>query len=110
MISSKWRWFNLAEGIGSRLKKLLDIKGMNVVELSRLSGVSKNTIYSIIRRDSTKADLDDLASIAEVLGVTLDYFADQKKAIGDAVPELSNSPLSLQRLRAKANFSVEEAV
>lgn len=63
-------------GIGDKLQELLDKRQRNVNDLSKATGVPASTIYSIIRRNNTKADLDVLQAIADELCVTLDYFSD----------------------------------
>ena len=61
-------------GIGSKLSKLLELNGTNANELANKIGVSPQTIYSIIKRDSKKADIEVLLKIADELGVTAEYF------------------------------------
>lgn len=63
-------------GIGSKLSKLMDMNGTNANELARKIGVSPQTIYSIIKRDSKKADIEVLLKLADTLGVTAEYFVD----------------------------------
>lgn len=63
-------------GIGEKLQELLDKRRRNVNDLAKATGVSASTIYSIIRRNNTKVDLDILQLIADELCVTLDYFSD----------------------------------
>lgn len=61
-------------GIYSKLKSLMEMNDMSDAELSRLSGVSASTIYSMKKRDSNKTDLDVLKSISSVFGVNISYF------------------------------------
>lgn len=61
-------------GIGSKLSKLMDMNGTNANELARKIDVSPQTIYSIIKRDSKKADIEVLLKLADTLGVTAEYF------------------------------------
>lgn len=63
-------------GIGSKLSKLMDMNGTNANELARKINVSPQTIYSIIKRDSKKADIEVLLKLADTLGVTAEYFVD----------------------------------
>ena len=58
-------------GIGSKLSKLIEANNTNPNELARKVGVSPQTIYSIIKRDSKKADIEVLLRIAEIFGVTV---------------------------------------
>lgn len=62
--------------IGATLKKLLEEQGLNVNELSRRSGVPAQTLYSMIRRDSMKIDLDALLSICRALEVPMEVFCE----------------------------------
>ena len=61
-------------GIGKRLSDLLLQKNMKVSELAERANVKASTIYSIIKRDNMKVDLDILLSISSVLGVHAEYF------------------------------------
>lgn len=63
-------------GIGVKLTELMEIKQTNASELAKKIGVSKQTIYSLIKRDSNKADIDLLSKIAHGLGVNLEAFTD----------------------------------
>lgn len=63
-------------GIGARLSTLLTEKNTNPNELAKIVGVSPQTIYSIIKRDSKKADIEVLLKISDVLGVSVEYFVD----------------------------------
>ena len=63
-------------GIGAKLDKLLKERGSNPNELAAKIGVSAQTIYSMIKRDSKKADIEVLIKISEELGVEPEYFCD----------------------------------
>lgn len=65
-------------GIGSKLQKLLDANNTNANELAKKIEVSPQTIYSMIKRDSKKADIEVLLKIAEVFGVTAEYFVNDE--------------------------------
>ena len=65
-------------GIGNKLSKLLELNNMNPNELARKVGVAPTTIYSMIKRDSKKADIEVLLKIADILGVTVEYFVDEE--------------------------------
>ena len=58
-------------GIGSKLSKLIEANNTNPNELARKVGVSPQTIFSIIKRDSKKADIEVLPSkcAAKVTGL-----------------------------------------
>lgn len=60
--------------IGSTLKQLLAQRGMSVSELSRRAGVSSQTLYSLIKRDSMKIDFDVLLKLCRALEVPVSAF------------------------------------
>jgi len=59
-------------GIGIRIKTILHDKKMTIKQLSELSGVSLNTLYSITKRDSDNIDPVILRKISSALGVDHD--------------------------------------
>lgn len=63
-----------AVGIELKLQELLKEKGKKPGTLARETGISKNTIYAIIKRDNTKVELSILEAIAKGLGVSIDRF------------------------------------
>lgn len=63
-------------GIGLKLDKLMKERGTNANELAQKVGVAPTTIYSMIKRDSKKADIEVLIRIARELGVEAEYFCD----------------------------------
>ena len=67
-------------GIGSKMNELMQEKNMNANELANKIGVAPTTIYSMIKRDSKKADIEVLIRIAKELGVSVEYFSDEPNA------------------------------
>lgn len=67
-------------GIGKVLKQLIKENGSNVNELAEKVDVSPQTLYSIIKRDNMKADLDVLCKICDFysVDVTVFYSASRK--------------------------------
>ena len=59
---------------GKKLEAALQMKNMKPGTLATKTGISKNTIYSIIQRDSTKVDLSMIHAISEVLDIDIGYF------------------------------------
>ena len=57
-------------GIGSNIKKILAERKMKISQLSEISGVKINTLYSITKRDSVNVNSDVLAAIATALDVS----------------------------------------
>ena len=68
-------------GLGLKLKELLKERNMTIKELSALSGVSLNTLYSITKRDNNLARYD----IIEKLAGALEVFP------GDLIPDEKNA-------------------
>ena len=64
-------------GIGDKLQKLISQKNTNVNELSINAKVSPSTLYSIIKRNNTKVDIDVLIRISNILGVPVEFFSDE---------------------------------
>lgn len=63
-------------GIGSKLINLLHEQGSNPNELAQKINVPAQTIYSMIKRDSKKADIEVLIKISRELGVEPEFFCD----------------------------------
>ncbi len=66
-------------GIGNKLSRLIDTQKNNANELTRKINVSPQTIYSVIKRDRRKADIEVLLKTADAFGVTAEYFVSEKK-------------------------------
>lgn len=73
-------------GIGLKLEKLIKDRNTNVNELAQKVGVAPTTIYSMIRRDSKKADIEVLFRISKELGVDAEYFCDSDNPIDKFEP------------------------
>lgn len=61
-------------GIGKTLNILLAEKGVTANELAVKAGVTPSTIYSILKRDNTKADIEVLLKICRALNVDVERF------------------------------------
>lgn len=59
-------------GIGVRLEAIMKAKDINANELAKKIGVTPSTIYSMIKRDSNRVDIDLIIKIAHALGMTAD--------------------------------------
>lgn len=56
-------------GIGKNVKALAKDRGLNLIELSKKSGVPLNTIYTLTREDPRSATMRTLDRLAEALKV-----------------------------------------
>lgn len=59
-------------GIGARLNAIIDENGTNVNQVAKQANIPPMTIYSIIKRDNTKVDIDILLKICKVLNVSVE--------------------------------------
>lgn len=65
--------FNIVMGIGKNIKTITKNKGMTLVELSKKSGVSLNTIHTLTRDDPDNATLRTIDRLAAALGVDSNF-------------------------------------
>ena len=66
-------------GFKENLKEQLNFSGMYVKELAALSGIKKQTIDSYLNTHSCKPSADAAVSIAQVLGVSVEYLVTGKE-------------------------------
>ena len=59
-------------GIGARIKEILKQKNKTILWLAEKSGVSKNTLYTITKRDNTNIRHENLTKIADALEVSVE--------------------------------------
>lgn len=90
---------------GKKLEAALQMKNMKPGTLATKAGISKNTIYSIIQRDSTKVDLSMIHAISEVLDVDIGYFLSPDE---NELQELQkNEPIVVDELTEKEQRFVD---
>lgn len=65
-------------GIGTRLDELMKSKNTNANELAMEINVAPSTIYSMIKRDSNRVDIDLVIKIAHALDMTADEFLSEE--------------------------------
>lgn len=59
---------------GKKLEAALKMKDVRPGTLATRTGINKNTIYSMIQRDTAKVDLEVIKTIANALDLDLDFF------------------------------------
>lgn len=64
---------------GKTLQRILEERNITVLELSNKTGISSNTLYAIIRRDSSNVNIEILRKLSDFLEITTD------ELIGDSV-------------------------
>lgn len=69
-------------GVGKQIKKILEEKGVTIKDLSLMSGISLNTLYSITKRDSNNISKD----VLERLTMTLDVPAKVLFGFNEIIP------------------------
>lgn len=84
-------------GIGVKLEKLLKDRNMNVNEIAQKINVAPTTIYSMIRRDSKKADIEVLFKLAKELGVDAEYFCGGEEDVSRHEPSYDDVELLIAR-------------
>lgn len=92
-------------GIGIKLDRLMKEQGTNANELAQKIGVSPQTIYSMIKRDSKKADIEVLIRISKELGVEPEFFCDDSVT---TPPQNAYNDMITVYARSKKNLSQEE--
>ena len=95
-------------GIGSKLTKLMKEQDTNANELASKAGVPPTTIYSLIRRDSNRVDIDSLIKIARALGVTAEYFCNEEPEPHTHFDGTEFTEEQLDRIEAFAKFIKQE--
>ena len=98
-------------GIGSKLTKLMKEQDTNANELASKAGVPPTTIYSLIRRDSNRVDIDSLIKIARALGVTAEYFCKEEPEPHTRAAHFDGTEFTeeqLDRIEAFAKFIKQE--
>lgn len=64
-------------GIGKTLSTILKEKNSNANELAEKTNIPPTTIYSIIKRDNTKVDIEVLLKICNALDVDMERFYEE---------------------------------
>ena len=83
-------------GFGIRLKDILKQKGMSIKELSQISGISINTLYSITKRDTQIPSNEIVEKIVSALNIkesellTPDVVSSEIKNRLDNMEEIEN--------------------
>lgn len=87
-------------GFGKRLKEVLKNKGITIKELSKMTGISINTLYSITKRDTSMPDQEIINKITNALKIekseliSLDVISEDLK---DALVKLKQDEGNLRK-------------
>lgn len=97
-------------GVGAKIKEILKQQKKTIKQLSEESGISKNTLYSITKRDSTNVTYPVLEQIAAVLHVSVDELipddikAEVEENTNYAMKYIENSVQETQKVGAVSPF------
>lgn len=84
----------------TRLMKMMDKKGYDIVELAEYSGVKYDTVYSLVKGRRTNTTADTLRRIADALDTSIDYLLGDTD---DATPPVARLPEPIRQLAEIAN-------
>lgn len=84
------------------LKYLMDFKNIQTKELSKLSGISENTIKSYLKEASSESKVSNAILIAKALGVSVEYLANlDERAAGNVSPQILEIEDLLKKMSQK---------
>lgn len=86
-------------GIGDKLKQIMNERDTNANELAKKAGVSPQTIYSTIARNSSKIEIDTLIKLSKALGVNPEYFSDTGENITN--PKIHKLQYDISKLNSE---------
>lgn len=81
----------------NNIKEIAKIKGYTIKRLSEESGISYNTLYARIKRNS-KVPMHDLMNIYNVLGIDIPLVQDFKKIIKELEEENKELKITIKNL------------
>lgn len=79
---------DMSATIGMKIKALRKERGYTLDELAELAESSKSYIWELENKDPPRPSADKLAKIAKALGVTMDYFIDDRVTEEDAADRM----------------------
>lgn len=98
-------------GIGGILSELIQQKGTNVNKLAQATSIPPQTLYSMIRRDSMKVDIEVLIRVCRELDVPVEYVYDKYKGSAAVInDDYSEKEISLMRLYRELDDDGQELV
>lgn len=82
-------------GVGNRIGEILREKGLSLRSLAEKTGISYNTLYSIIQRDSNRVSVETLQSICSVLDVPVSSLFNADTSVTAATKRIIDKGLEL---------------
>ena len=62
--------------LGDKINELLKARGLSQTDLARKTGIAKQTINSIIKRNNKAIEFSAMEKIADALEVPIEYFSE----------------------------------
>ena len=88
-----------AQLIGTRFKALRDERGLSQVDMARLLGFNDRQTVSAIETGARRVTADELVLALERFGVTLDYFTDPFRLVGEGRFSWRQTGVGAEQLR-----------
>lgn len=66
----------MASLLGEKIRDLRKKRGLTLDKLAKAAGLSKSYLWELENRESQKPSAEKLASLADALGVSTEYFLD----------------------------------
>lgn len=105
-------YFMERKSVSQVLRELIENRGVPVVEIARVTGIKKDTIYSLVSRDSDRASIAMLKALADFFDEDLEVFCGQPNYIRK--PRLNEDELNLiamyQKLSAENQAIIQAMV
>lgn len=64
--------------LGERLEQAIIGTGMSINAVAEKAGISAQTLYSIIKRNNKKVDVDILLKLLDITGVSFEYLVEDE--------------------------------
>ena len=78
-------------GFGARLKEILEQRQKTIAWLSEQTGISKNSLYTITKRDNTTPRLEAIKKIAKALDVPIAFLMLEDDVLNEYIDEQTSS-------------------
>lgn len=95
-------------GFGQKLKTILADRNLTLKELSRLSGVSVNSLYSITRTDPVKISPINAAKIAAALNIPVSALTGSSSPLRYAPVDILSAQLDRDALETAVISTMKE--
>jgi len=95
--------------LGKMIKSYLDVQGRTVKWLSSTTGISANTLYAIIKRDSNNISSESLEKICNALGVDIVDFLEEARGLSIKADDASAVGIIEDKYHAALNESLNDA-